>query len=177
MQTISLSKVIPAPIDIVVDAYTDHERLSDVFEVRSCTLTRHGATDALVASIKQAGGKEVRRQFEVALADGIDSVPDAPPELRAFFEQSEKVPYWLDWGKLRHAADLLSGIGPAAAPMLMVGLSVTYTTLEDGNTVLLRAGDTRDKAGKRATETLDWVGETGASMRDTLETREAEALL
>lgn len=117
--------------------------------------------DALVATIKQAGGKEVRRQFEVALARGIDAVPDAPPELRAFFEESEEIPFWLDRAKLRHAAEIFAGIGPSAAAMLMVGLSVTYTT-PDGNAVLLRAGDTRDKAGKRATETLDWVGEVTA---------------
>lgn len=117
--------------------------------------------DALVASIKQAGGTEVRRQFEVALAEGIDAVPDASPELRAFFEQSEQVPFWLDRAQLSHAAEMIGGIGPSAAAMLMVGLSVTYTT-PDGNAVLLRAGDTRDKAGKRATETLDWVSEVTA---------------
>lgn len=117
--------------------------------------------DALVAKIKGPGGTQIRRQFEEALDHGIEQVADACPELRSFFEASEEVPFWLDEAKLRHAAELFAGIGPAAAPMLMVGLAVTYTT-RDGNDVLLRAGDTRDKAGKRATETLDWVRDVTA---------------
>ncbi|MBO0841628.1 MAG: DUF2236 domain-containing protein [Nocardioides sp.] len=112
--------------------------------------------DALVAAIKGGGGSEVRRQFEMALAAGIDSVPDAPQVLRDFFESAEEVPYWLDQEKLDRASELFAGIGPAAAPLLMVGLAITFTT-PDGNAVLLRSGDTRDKAGKRATETLAWV--------------------
>jgi len=114
--------------------------------------------DDLVAAMKAPGGSRLRRQFEVALADGIAAVPDAPEELRAFFAFSEQVPFWVDQAKLERAAELIAGLGPIAGPMLMVGLSVTYTT-PDGNAVLLRSGDTRDKAGKRATETLAWVAD------------------
>lgn len=117
--------------------------------------------DALVASIKGAHGQEVRRQFEVALADGIDEVADPSDELVAFFRESEAMPFWVDQRKLHRGAELLQGLGPLAAPMLMVGLSITYTTV-DGNDVLLRSGDTRDKAGRRATETLAWVAEVTA---------------
>lgn len=45
MRTLTVSRVIPAPREAVFEAFTDHERLSDVFGVRSCTLTRRGATE------------------------------------------------------------------------------------------------------------------------------------
>lgn len=114
--------------------------------------------DALVASIKGAQGSVVRRQFEVALVEGVDAVESPTAELLAFFHEAEMAPFWLDDKKLRRGAELIQGIGPLTGPMLMVGLAVTYTT-KDGNAVLLRSGDTRDKAGKRATETLAWVNE------------------
>ncbi|UDY24020.1 SRPBCC family protein [Nocardioides sp. Kera G14] len=45
MQTISLSKVIPAPIDIVFDEYTDHERLSELPMAISSKVTTPGHTE------------------------------------------------------------------------------------------------------------------------------------
>lgn len=45
MYTLHVTKIIPAPIDEVFDAYTDHEKLSEVFGVRSCRLTRPGETE------------------------------------------------------------------------------------------------------------------------------------
>lgn len=45
MHTLTVTKIIKAPIEDVFEAYTDHEKLSQVFGVRSCTLTRHGDTE------------------------------------------------------------------------------------------------------------------------------------
>lgn len=45
MQTIDLTRVIPAPIDIVFDEYTDHERLSDLPMAVSSTVTTPGRTE------------------------------------------------------------------------------------------------------------------------------------
>jgi hypothetical protein len=45
MQTIDLRKVIPAPIDVVFDEYTDHERLSDLPMAISSKVTRPGRTE------------------------------------------------------------------------------------------------------------------------------------
>ncbi|MBO0768154.1 MAG: DUF2236 domain-containing protein [Solirubrobacterales bacterium] len=117
--------------------------------------------DALVAAIKSSEGQNIRAQFERALTEGIDAVPDAHPALRDFFASAEEVPFWVDREKLDRASELFSGLGPAAAPLLMVGLAITFTT-PDGNAVLLRSGDTRDRAGRRATETLSWVQEVTA---------------
>lgn len=42
MHTLTVTKIIKAPIEEVFEAFTDHEKLSQVFGVRSCVLTRHG---------------------------------------------------------------------------------------------------------------------------------------
>ncbi len=45
MHTLTVTRTIPARIDEVFEAYTDHEQLSQVFGVRSCKVTRHGETE------------------------------------------------------------------------------------------------------------------------------------
>lgn len=45
MYTLTVMKVIKAPIEDVFEAFTDHEKLSQVFGVRSCVLTRYGNTE------------------------------------------------------------------------------------------------------------------------------------
>ncbi|SIR90504.1 SRPBCC family protein [Williamsia sterculiae] len=45
MQTINLSRFIPAPIDIVFDEFTDHERLSDLPMAVSSTVVVPGKTE------------------------------------------------------------------------------------------------------------------------------------
>ncbi|MCL2544179.1 MAG: SRPBCC family protein [Nocardioidaceae bacterium] len=45
MRTLTVTRVIPAPREAVFEAFTDHERLSDVLGVRSCTLSRPGDTE------------------------------------------------------------------------------------------------------------------------------------
>lgn len=45
MRTLTVTRVVPAPRDVVFEAFTDHQRLSEVFGVRSCTLTRQGTTE------------------------------------------------------------------------------------------------------------------------------------
>jgi uncharacterized protein YndB with AHSA1/START domain len=42
MHTLSVARTIPAPIEEVFDAYTDHEALARVPGVRSCRVTRPG---------------------------------------------------------------------------------------------------------------------------------------
>lgn len=45
MYTLHVTKIIPAPIDEVFRAFTDHEKLSEVVGVRSCRVTRPGDTE------------------------------------------------------------------------------------------------------------------------------------
>lgn len=114
--------------------------------------------DALVARIKSGGGRELRAQFEQALADGITAVEDPPAELAEFFRAAENVPYWADPEKLERGSRVYQSVGADIMPVFAMGLAMSYLA-EDANRVLLRSGDLSRNAARRAVETLTWVGE------------------
>lgn len=45
MQTLTVTRTIPASVEEVFEAYTDHEKLAEIPGVRSCNLTRRGDTE------------------------------------------------------------------------------------------------------------------------------------
>jgi hypothetical protein len=51
----------------------------------------------------RSGLREGRALFERALEHGIDSIPEAPEPLRAFFSEIEEAPLWLERGSLLRA--------------------------------------------------------------------------
>jgi len=67
--------------------------------------------DALVAWLRGGGD---RRLFERALEDGLDSLEDPPPPLRAFFEAVERVPPWVDRARLDLGARTYQRLGKAS---------------------------------------------------------------
>nr|WP_082393253.1 oxygenase MpaB family protein [Nocardia arizonensis] len=52
--------------------------------------------DAVVAAFDRVGTAAGRAMLDLALAHGIESVPDAPPELRALFAHLDNPPQWYD---------------------------------------------------------------------------------
>lgn len=52
--------------------------------------------DAWYDAMQRVDRNEAHRMMERAIVEGIDHVPAAPPELRALFEQLERVPLWVD---------------------------------------------------------------------------------
>ena len=87
----------PAPPREVVDAiaamYEDGDPLADAF----------------LDSVPSA--KEVREMFQRAARDGIASVPEAPPALRALFEDIETPPEWLDVEMVERGAKVFRRYG------------------------------------------------------------------
>jgi hypothetical protein len=55
--------------------------------------------------------RDTRRLVELALRDGIASVPDAPAELGALFEHLDTEPDWLDWDRVERGAAVLRRYG------------------------------------------------------------------
>jgi hypothetical protein len=68
--------------------------------------------DALADAIAER--RVSRAQIDSALRKGLPSVPDAPPELRAFIEAIETVPGWVDFRLLNEGARVYQRLGPAA---------------------------------------------------------------
>ncbi len=87
----------PAPPRDVIDAiaamYEDGDPLADAF------------LDAVPSA------KEARAMFQRAARDGIASVPEAPPSLRALFEDIERPPEWLDLEMVERGAKVFRRYG------------------------------------------------------------------
>ncbi|MFZ5724526.1 MAG: oxygenase MpaB family protein [Pseudomonadota bacterium] len=74
--------------------------------------------DAVVAWMHATGVRQGRALVARASETGIASIPDAPEPLRAFFEQVERVPLWVDREKLDLACDVHRRTGPMAELVL-----------------------------------------------------------
>lgn len=74
--------------------------------------------DGVVAMFKEVGHKKGRELVDRAANLGIDNVPDAPPALRAFFEQVEYVPLWVDVERMNRGCDVHRRVGAAAELVL-----------------------------------------------------------
>lgn len=92
-----------------------------------------------------------------ALADGVDAVVDAPPALRAFFEQVEAVPDWVDWDLVEQGARCFRRLGQNSLDVLLQ-LSLIGGYRFGGPTDLLVAtgGLTGNASMRRLGETQKW---------------------
>ncbi|MEV0296624.1 oxygenase MpaB family protein [Nocardia sp. NPDC050710] len=112
--------------------------------------------DDVVAVIKRLPVGEGRRMFEIAVERGIDSVPDAPAELRAFFDQVEADPYWLDRAKIDRGARVVGRTSVwGGIAMGMFALMGGYLASRADKT-LVGTGDLDTMAPRRLAETTQW---------------------
>ena len=76
--------------------------------------------DAVTAWFNGDEGKrlEGRKLFHTILTQGRDAVSEIPPVLRAFFDHVERVPLWLDRGRLALASDTMRRTGGFAELVL-----------------------------------------------------------
>jgi hypothetical protein len=95
--------------------------------------------------------------FRSALADGIDSMPDAPAALREFFDVVEAVPDWVDWDLVEAGARVFRGLGQNSLDILLQ-LSLIGGYRFGGPTDLLVAtgGLSGDSTMRRLGETQKW---------------------
>jgi hypothetical protein len=62
------------------------------------------------------GRARARKDVELALRGGIESVDDPSPELVALFEQLDTDPDWVDWEKVEHGAEVFRRYGKELYP-------------------------------------------------------------
>ena len=108
--------------------------------------------------------------FRQAVAGGLESVPDASPTLRKFFETVETVPEWVDWDQVERGAEVGRWLGQNAADILLQ-LSLIGGYRYGGPTDLLVAtgGLVGGATMRRLGETEKWtvaVARPGAMRRD-----------
>lgn len=125
----------------------------------------------LAKAFRASGSDRVTMpQFTQALATGIDSVKDAPPALRTFFDEVESVPDWVNFELINAGARVYRRFGRNAADVL-TQLSLIGGYRFGGPTDLLVAtgGLTGPSAKRRLGETQKWgiaVSEHDAMRRD-----------
>lgn len=107
--------------------------------------------------------------FRAALADGIDTLPDASPVLREFFEVVETVPAWVDWDLVEQGGRVFRGLGQNGLDVLLQ-LSLIGGYRFGGPTDLLVAtgGLSGNATMRRLGETQKWgvaISQPGALRR------------
>ena len=113
--------------------------------------------DRLVEWMFAEGIDRTRPMFDRALAHGIDSVPDAPEPLRAFFVRIEAVPDWVDADLLRRGQRALRAGG---ADGMYVARDVSLLggyQFAGFNKTLLRTGALEKGSNTRFAETNQWA--------------------
>lgn len=119
--------------------------------------------DDLVAAFRLMPAGVGRGQFDVAVAQGIGAVENPIPELVAFFDQVDALPYWVDQKKLDHAVRVLArnGIVVGFTSLAMLSLMFGYLASRADKT-LVATGDLAAMAPRRVAETLNWTTEVTA---------------
>lgn len=144
------------------------------------------AADRLVNWMQTVGVQVGMPQFERALAQGIEAMPDAPPELRAFFAAVEATPAWVDPELLRQGAAAchisgLSGMRVLRNAALMAGYQASAI-----NRTLVLTGALAKGAQRRVAETTKWwidvtreggLGRFAPGFQTTLRVRVIHAML
>jgi len=97
-----------------------------------------------------------RRQFELALERGIGVVDDAPAPLRAFFQEIDTVPDWVDWAQIETGWRFIHRCG-LAGPFILRDFALMGGYLLSGfNQALVLTGALNKGAAQRINETGKW---------------------
>ena len=113
--------------------------------------------DALAAAIDAMPAGQGWRIFNDAASKGIAAVPDAPAPFRAFFEQVEHVPAWVDWKTIDRGGNALMRAGPLGGIVLGVKSLVHGYASPAGNKPLIFSGRLKEQASRRLNETARFV--------------------
>ncbi len=153
-----MPSAIPSRIRNHAESKARYGDLTDLL-VRALRMTDPLA-DAVVASFAELGAGRGRAMLEQALERGIESVPDAPPSLRALFEQIDSVPAWVDLERCDLGARVyrrvsFGGVLTLSAYSLMAGYHSAAAIKP-----LSFTGGLTERAPRRLAETGRYVVET-----------------
>lgn len=121
--------------------------------------------EAVVDDFARLPEQQWRAILEMALASGIEAVPQAPESMRRLFAQLEHTPEWIDVGRcnLGGATFLRCRLGFAALALLSLPLIYSWPA---GNKPLALSGELVHRASQRLKDTTRYV--FAVSQRDGL---------
>jgi hypothetical protein len=142
--------------------------------------------DRLAEWMSANGMQTLRPLFDRALADGIESVPEAPEPLRRFFTDLQTVPGWVNADMLRVGQRALrrggaDGMYVARDVALLGGYQFSGF-----NQTLLRTGALEKGSNQRFAETMQWAMDVisvggleakGSGYRSTVRVRFVHAMV
>jgi hypothetical protein len=115
--------------------------------------------DTLASWMKSTPNNEGRALFNLALENGIDSIENAPPIMKDFFEQVDATPRLFDMKKVQKGADVLADLSPIMHYLANTSLMWTSTTLGPVSRMVGATGRFLDVANSlsRFVETSSYV--------------------
>jgi hypothetical protein len=109
--------------------------------------------DEVAAAFARLPPGRGRKHLETALEEGIGTIQDAPPALKALFAQVDEVPLWVDWDQLDHGAATHRRCGLTGGLVLACcSLPLIYSS-PAGNKPLIFSGRLVQRAARRLSET------------------------
>jgi len=142
--------------------------------------------DAVAAWLLREGMGQAKPKLDAAIQHGLQAVPDAPPELRAYIEAAERTPTWLDPALMRHGASFLHSTGVHGMMVLRdAGLMAGYQASAINQTLVM-TGALQKGVQRRIAETTSWwvdctghggMERSGPGFQATLKVRAMHALV
>jgi len=130
-------------------ADTDHVAL-----IKAYTMIGDAVADAYAALMPQHGFKKLVDMLKLCCESGIDAVPDAPPQLRAFIADMECRPAWLDMDLVNEGARIERNLYANLAPFIIRGgLLATFMNKYSALPMALTGNFAGTRASKRILET------------------------
>lgn len=134
------------PSDDIAAAFVAGLSEGDPIAERFVAETYHG----------ELGARKARDLVELAQRVGIDNVPEAPPSMRALFEDFERLPAWVDVGLVEEGAAVWRRWAYALGALGNAGTMDTYTEGWLAMPLSLSGGYAGDRALHRYMETSRW---------------------
>ncbi len=142
--------------------------------------------DKLVDWLFRFGPRQAKEMFELALEQGIESVADAPAELREFFALIDRRPEWVDMKAVRRGARAVNASGGAIHYLARDFFLMGAYLLSGFNEPLIMTGALTKGTGQRFAETQSWtmaiygpdgMERFGAGFKSTIRVRMIHALV
>ncbi len=112
--------------------------------------------DDYAALYKKLGYEKARSLLDAALEHGIDSVPDAPPALKALFAEVDYVPSWVDFQRVERGAAVMRRYAPLTWLFARLAFAQTYVNGNAGLPLYMSGSLSQSSAAKRLKETERW---------------------
>lgn len=129
--------------------------------IKAYTMLGDVVADAYAALLPKYGFRPLIQMLNKACDDGIDAVPDAPPELAAFIADMERMPAWLDMDLVREGQRLDRNAAANLGPFAIRGAFIaTFMNKYAALPMALTGTLSNDTAARRVNETATFFTTT-----------------